>query len=84
MSDSDDNDLWFGKDPASGEFGANRFKTLSGPTLVSLPDVWNSDMTLDAHSNYFNPEQGKDQVSARNIAAIVTGEPGLVSREKPR
>ncbi|MFC9286770.1 alpha/beta hydrolase [Streptomyces sp. NPDC057052] len=84
VSDSDNNDLWFGKDPASEEFGANRFKTLPGPTLVDAPDVWNSDLTLDAHSNYFNPEPGKDQVSARNIAAIVAGEPGYVSREKPR
>ncbi|MET8249632.1 alpha/beta hydrolase [Streptomyces sp. NPDC005202] len=84
VSDSDDNDLWFGKDPASAEFGANRFKTLPGPTLVSVPDVWDSDLTIDAHSNYFNPEPGKDQVSARNIAAVVAGEPGYVSREKPR
>lgn len=84
VSDSDDNDLWFGKDPASTAFGANRFKTLPGPTLVSMPDVWNSDLTIDAHSNYFNPEPGKDQVSARNIAAVVAGEPGYVSREKPR
>lgn len=83
-SDSDNNDLWFGKDPASAEFGANRFKTLPGPTLVSGPDFWNSDLTMDAHSNYFNPEPGKDQVSARNIAAVVAGEPGYVSREKPR
>jgi hypothetical protein len=84
VSDSDDNDLWFGKDPASTAFGANRFKTLPGPTLVSMPDVWNSDLTIDAHSNYFNPEPGKDQESARNIAAVVAGEPGYVSREKPR
>ncbi|MGX4688767.1 alpha/beta hydrolase [Streptomyces sp. JNUCC 63] len=84
VSDSDDNDLWFGKDPASAAFGANRFKTLPGPTLVSMPNVWNSDLTIDAHSNYFNPEPGKDQVSARNIAAVVAGEPGYASREKPR
>ncbi|MFC5215122.1 alpha/beta hydrolase [Streptomyces coerulescens] len=84
VSDSDNNDLWFGKDPASSEFGANRFKTLPGPTLVSAPDVWNSGLTIDAHSNYFTPEPGKDQVSARNIAAVVAGEPGFVSREKPR
>lgn len=84
VSDSDNNDLWFGKDPASAAFGANRFKTLPGPTLVDLPDVWNSDMTIDAHSNYFSPEPGKDQVSAKNIAAVVAGEPGFVSREKPR
>ncbi|MYV49935.1 alpha/beta hydrolase [Streptomyces sp. SID2888] len=82
-SDRDD-DLWFGKDPASAAFGANRFKTLPGPTLVSMPDVWNSDLSFDAHSNYFNPEAGKDQVSARNIAAVIAGEPGYVSREKPR
>lgn len=84
VSDSDNNDLWFGKDPASAEFGANRFKTMPGPTLVSAPDVWNSGLTIDAHSNYFNPERGKDQVSARNVAAVVAGEPGLISREKPR
>ncbi len=84
VSDADDNDLWFGKDPASAEFGANRFRTLPGPTLVSFPNVLNSDLTLDAHSNYFNPEEGKDQVSAKNIAAIVAGDTGYVSREKPR
>lgn len=84
VSDSDNNDLWFGKDPASAEFGANRFRTLPGPTLVDAPDFWNSDLTIDAHSNHFTPEPGKDQVSARNIAAVVAGEPGFVSREKPR
>lgn len=85
MADQGDDDLWFGKDPASKAFGANRFTTLPGPYPIepTFPDVWNS-ITFEAHSNYFSPEDGKDQVSARNIAAIVAGQPGYVTRETPR
>jgi hypothetical protein len=86
IADLGDDDIWFGKDPASKAFGANRFETLPGPELIqpSYPNVLDSKMDIEAHSNYFNPEQGKDKVSARNIAAIVAGQPGYVTRETPR
>ncbi|MCQ9184168.1 alpha/beta hydrolase family protein [Streptomyces sp. IBSBF 2953] len=86
IADQGDDDIWFGKDPASKAFGANRFETLPGPELIqpSYPNVLDSKMDIEAHSNYFNPEEGKDKVSARNIAAIVAGQPGYVTRETPR
>ncbi|MCX4576595.1 alpha/beta hydrolase family protein [Streptomyces sp. NBC_01571] len=86
IADRGDDDIWFGKDPASKAFGANRFETLPGPELVhpSFPDVLDSKLDIDAHSNYFSPEDGKDKVSARNIAAITAGQPGYVTRETPR
>ncbi|MFF7843399.1 alpha/beta hydrolase [Streptomyces ossamyceticus] len=86
IADQGDDDIWFGKDPASEAFGANRFQTLPGPELAQpeAPDVLKSKITLEAHSNYFTPEEGKDRVSAGNIAAIVAGQPGYVTREVPR
>ncbi|MDX5565948.1 alpha/beta hydrolase [Streptomyces sp. ID05-04B] len=86
VADQGDDDIWFGKDPASKAFGANRFETLPGPELIqpSFPNVLDSKMDIEAHSNYFSPEEGKDKVSARNIAAIVAGQPGYVTRETPR
>ncbi len=41
---NDPHELWFGQDPASNEFGANRFDVAFG--------------TPDSHSNYFKPEGG--------------------------
>ncbi|MDI3390412.1 alpha/beta hydrolase [Streptomyces sp. B-S-A8] len=75
-------DLWFGRDPASEEFGANRFRTDDGPSL--FVDAWLDGKLIDpeAHSNYFDPD--KDQLSAENIAAIVAGEPGKVIPEARR
>ncbi|WP_416958629.1 alpha/beta hydrolase [Streptomyces sp. Agncl-13] len=86
IADQGDDDIWFGKDPASKAFGANRFETLPGPELAqpAFPDVLDSKLDIEAHSNYFSPEEGKDKVSARNIAAIVAGQPGYVTRETPR
>ncbi|MBN0046918.1 hypothetical protein JS756_22940 [Streptomyces actuosus] len=86
IADLGDDDIWFGKDPASKAFGANRFETMPGPELVqpAFPNVWESKMDIEAHSNYFTPEEGKDKVSARNIAAIVAGQPGYVTRDAPR
>ncbi|GGW40880.1 alpha/beta hydrolase [Streptomyces caelestis] len=86
VADQGDDDIWFGKDPASKAFGANRFETLPGPELVqpSFPDVLGSKLDIEAHSNYFSPEEGKDRVSAQNIAAIVAGHPEYVIRETPR
>lgn len=86
IADQGDDDIWFGKDPASKAFGANRFETLPGPELVqpSFPDVLDSTLDIEAHSNYFSPEEGKDRVSAQNISAIVAGHPEYVIRETPR
>ncbi|MFF6880502.1 alpha/beta hydrolase [Streptomyces sp. NPDC012474] len=86
VADQGDDDIWFGKDPASKAFGANRFETLPGPELVqpSFPDIFGSKLDIEAHSNYFSPEEGKDRVSAQNIAAIVAGHPEYVIRETPR
>jgi hypothetical protein len=86
IADQGDDDIWFGKDPASKAFGANRFETMPGPELVqpSFPNVLDSKFDLEAHSNYFNPEEGKDKVSAQSIAAIVAGHPEYVVRETPR
>ncbi|MDI6519607.1 alpha/beta hydrolase family protein [Streptomyces sp. ARC32] len=86
VADQGDDDIWFGKDPASKAFGANRFQTLPGPELIqpSFPQIWNSSLDIEAHSNYFNPEEGKDRVSAQNIAAIVAGHSEYVIRETPR
>lgn len=78
LADLNDDDLYFGKDPASETFGANRFRTEPGPELFGdgiVPDV-------EAHSNYFNPE--KDQMSSESIAAIVAGQPGKVTPEARR
>ncbi|GAA2398320.1 alpha/beta hydrolase [Streptomyces glaucosporus] len=74
---SDDEDVWFGTDPASEEFGAKRFKVDDGPR----PFV-DGEGPTPAHSNYFNP--GKDQVSADNIAVIVAGQPEKIMTEDPR
>ncbi|MFF4980381.1 alpha/beta hydrolase [Streptomyces sp. NPDC001046] len=86
VADQGDDDIWFGKDPASEAFGANRFRTLPGPELVqpSFPDILDSELDIEAHSNYFSPAEGKDRISAQNIAAIVAGHPEYVIRETPR
>ncbi|HEX5566460.1 MAG TPA: alpha/beta hydrolase [Streptomyces sp.] len=77
LADIGDDDIWFGRDPASEAFGANRFKVDDGPR----PFVDGQGAT-PAHSNYFNPE--KDHMSADNIAAIVAGRPDLVTAEGHR
>lgn len=62
------NENYFGTDPASREFGAQRFAVDDGP------HPFGGDFTA-AHSQYFTPE--KDKVSADNIARIVSGEYGI-------
>lgn len=63
---TDPDEIWFGTDPASKDFGARRFQVDDGPR----PFIDGQGPT-PAHSNYFNPE--KDKVSANNIALIVSG-----------
>ncbi|MCZ7414933.1 MULTISPECIES: alpha/beta hydrolase [unclassified Streptomyces] len=77
LGDIGDDDIWFGKDPASEAFGANRFEVDDGPR----PFV-DGEGATPAHSNYFNPE--KDHKSADNIAAVVAGQPELVVPEEHR
>ncbi|MFV2118865.1 alpha/beta hydrolase [Streptomyces sp. Act-28] len=71
-----DDDIYFGKDPSSEAFGAQRFKVDPGPHPVAELGGF------DAHSQYFTPEL--DQVSADNIAAIVAGQPDNVVKEAYR
>ncbi|NUP18999.1 MAG: hypothetical protein HOZ81_23495 [Streptomyces sp.] len=79
IADQGDDDIWFGKDPASEAFGARRFEVRDGP----MPVVDGQGPT-PAHSNYFNPARDKDPVSAANIAAIVADRPDLVTWDKYR
>ncbi|MBZ9599697.1 alpha/beta hydrolase family protein [Streptomyces yangpuensis] len=76
LFDIDNDDVYFGKDPASKAFGAQRFLVDDGPRMVM------DGGGFDAHSQYFTPE--KDQVSADNIANIVAGHPENIVREKHR
>ncbi|XMN07590.1 alpha/beta hydrolase [Streptomyces griseobrunneus] len=77
LADPGDDDLWFGKDPASKAFGARRFPVADGPPLVSGGGV-----SLDSHSNYFSPE--RDAVSADSIALIVSGHSDRLKMEEPK
>ncbi|MEV8404648.1 alpha/beta hydrolase [Streptomyces niveus] len=73
IADQGDDDLYFGKDPASKAFDATRFEVDDGPRPVR-------DMGgVDAHSQYFTPK--KDPVSADNIARIVGGQPEGIKKE---
>ncbi|MFC5170112.1 alpha/beta hydrolase [Streptomyces mutomycini] len=73
IADQGDDDVYFGKDPASEAFGARRFEVDDGPRPVLDAGGF------DAHSQYFTPE--KDKVSAENIALIVAGHPDRIKTE---
>ncbi|MEU5137848.1 alpha/beta hydrolase [Streptomyces californicus] len=77
LADPGDDDLWFGKDPASEAFGARRFPVADGPPLVG-----GGGISLDSHSNYFSPE--RDAVSADSIALIVSGNADRLKMEEPK
>ncbi|MFI1223126.1 MULTISPECIES: alpha/beta hydrolase [unclassified Streptomyces] len=76
LFDVGNDDLYFGKDPASEAFGAQRFEVDDGPRMVLEAGKF------EAHSQYFDPE--KDRVSATNIARIVGGSPEDIVREEHR
>ncbi|MFP8903971.1 alpha/beta hydrolase [Streptomyces atacamensis] len=76
-ADIEDDEIWFGKDPASEAFGANRFRVDDGPRPLI-----DGEGPTPAHSNYFNPE--KDPESNANIGAIVADRPDLVTSEEHR
>ncbi|MEV0578195.1 alpha/beta hydrolase [Streptomyces sp. NPDC050392] len=77
VADKDDDDLWFGRDPASAAFGARRFPVGEGPRLVG-----GSGVSIDAHSQYFDPE--RDAMSADSIALIAAGRADKVKIEESR
>ncbi len=72
---SDPSQIYFGTDPANHAFGAHRFQVGDGPR----PFI-DGQGPVPAHSNYFDD----DPVSAANIAAIVAGQPQLVTSQEPR
>ncbi|MEU1486185.1 alpha/beta hydrolase [Streptomyces sp. NPDC005752] len=77
VADPGDDDLWFGKDPASKAFGANRFPVDEGPGVVSR-----NGFSIDAHSQYFDPV--RDPASANSIALISAGHAEKVKSEEYR
>ncbi|MEU1472956.1 alpha/beta hydrolase [Streptomyces sp. NPDC005761] len=74
VADQGDDDLWFGRDPASRSFGARRFEVDDGPQLLGSDGA-----SLDAHSHYFDPN--RDAVSANNIALVTAGRPEKIKTE---
>ncbi|WP_231626884.1 alpha/beta hydrolase [Streptomyces apocyni] len=72
VADPGNDNLWFGRDPASEAFGATRFEVNNGPHVITGG--------VDAHTNYFDPKA--DRVSADNIARIVAGEPNIKTEER--
>ncbi|MFI8292337.1 hypothetical protein EAO71_23480 [Streptomyces sp. ms191] len=76
LFDIGNDDVYFGKDPASEAFGAQRFKVDDGPRMVL------EGGGFDAHSQYFTPDL--DPESAKNIARIVAGQPDKITTEAHR
>ncbi|MFJ8887979.1 alpha/beta hydrolase [Streptomyces sp. NPDC102402] len=77
IADQGDDDLWFGKDPASAAFGARRFNVDDGPGLVGGVGA-----SIGAHSQYFDPV--RDPSSANSIALISAGRAEKVKSEEYR
>ncbi|MEU1438359.1 alpha/beta hydrolase [Streptomyces sp. NPDC005786] len=77
VSDQGDDDLWFGKDPASEAFGARRFPVDDGPRLVG-----GQGLSIDAHSQYFDPD--RDASSANSIALVAAGQSRRLKAEDYR
>ncbi|MGW3441535.1 alpha/beta hydrolase [Streptomyces bacillaris] len=77
LADPGDDDVWFGRDPASESFGARRFEVGDGPPLVGRGGV-----SVDAHSQYFDPVA--DKASVDNMALIAAGRSYMVRTEEPR
>lgn len=77
VADQGDDDLWFGKDPASSAFGARRFPVDEGPRLIG-----NEGLSIDAHSQYFDPD--RDSSSANSIALVAAGQSQRLKAEEYR
>ncbi|MER7106764.1 alpha/beta hydrolase [Streptomyces sp. NPDC000229] len=81
--DRGNDDNYFGKDPASEAFGAQRFKVDPGPPFAGVSASEGMRLGLmDAHSQYFDPTL--DAESASNIARIVGGRPDKITTEEWR
>ncbi|MGW4036757.1 alpha/beta hydrolase [Streptomyces sp. NPDC004778] len=77
LADWRDDDVWFGRDPASEAFGARRFEVGDGPSPIER-----GKLNVDAHSEYFDPEI--DRASVENMALITAGHADRIKREEPR
>ncbi|WP_098025364.1 alpha/beta hydrolase [Streptomyces sp. st115] len=77
LANRGDDGLWFGRDPASEEFGGRRFGTEAGPPLVGP-----GGLSIDAHSQYFDPEL--DSSSAGSIALVTAGRGHMIKPEQAR
>ncbi|MFE4820827.1 alpha/beta hydrolase [Streptomyces sp. NPDC056704] len=73
-----DDERWFGRDPASKEFGATRIESGDGP----LPLWLSGEGPTPAHSGYFDPDRNPS--AANNIAKIVAGRSDHIKTEEPR
>lgn len=73
-----DDQIWFGRDPASKDFGAIRMESGDGP----LPLWMSGDGPTPAHSGYFDLERNPS--AADNIARITAGESDSITTEAPR
>ncbi|MET7358033.1 alpha/beta hydrolase [Streptomyces sp. NPDC005562] len=71
-------EVWFGPDPASREFGATRIESGDGP----LPLWLSGEGPTPAHSGYF--DSSRNPSAADNIAKIVAGHSNSVTTEAPR
>ncbi|WP_367539635.1 alpha/beta hydrolase [Streptomyces globisporus] len=77
LGDRRNDDVWFGRDPASEAFGARRFEVGDGPPLIGR-----GKPTFDAHSEYFDPEL--DKASVDNMALIAAGRSHKIKTEDAR
>ncbi|MFH8438967.1 alpha/beta hydrolase [Streptomyces sp. NPDC018007] len=77
LVDPGEDDVWFGKDPASEAFGATRFEVGDGPPLIG-----GEGLTTDAHSEYFDP--AVDKTSVENMALIAAGHSRNIKTEGSR
>ncbi|MFB8053365.1 alpha/beta hydrolase [Streptomyces rubiginosohelvolus] len=77
LVDRRNDDVWFGRDPASEAFGARRFEVGDGPPLIGR-----GKPTIDAHSEYFDPEL--DKTSVDNMALIAAGRSHKIKTEDAR
>ncbi|MFD9906340.1 alpha/beta hydrolase [Streptomyces sp. NPDC059063] len=73
-----DDQLYFGRDPASDKFGATRMESGDGP----LPLWLSGKGVTPAHSGYFDAERNPS--AADNIARIVAGRSDSITTEAPR
>ncbi|WP_261991858.1 alpha/beta hydrolase family protein [Streptomyces sp. OR43] len=77
IADQEDDELWFGQDPASEAFGARRFPVGDGPRVVG-----GHGLSIDAHSQYFDPD--RDASSANSIALVAAGQSRRLKAEEYR